>query len=98
MIADVKETAILQKEWHIPAYQYYKQHKKIASTKIMGTNVFEGYGNNILIAPNRTCTEIAFEQWCEDEKNSIAYVYKNGDKGDEYFGIVYRKPKMEVFG
>lgn len=57
----------------------------------MNTNVFEGYGNNILIAPNRTCTEIAFEQWCEDDKHPVKHVYKNGDKGDEYFGIVYRK-------
>ena len=90
-IADVKETEVLEKEWSIPPYQYYKQHKKIVSTHNMNTNVFEGYGNNILIAPNRTCTEIAFEQWCEDEKNPVKHVYKNGDKGDEYFGIVYRK-------
>lgn len=90
-IADVKETEVLEKEWSIPPYQYYKQHKKIASTQNMNTNVFEGYGNNILIAPNRTCTEIAFEQWCEDDKHPVKHVYKNGDKGDEYFGIVYRK-------
>lgn len=90
-IADVKETEIIEKEWSIPLYQYYKQHKKIASTKMMESNVFEGYGNNILISPNRTCSEIAFEQWCEDRNNYIKYVYKNGDKGDEYFGIVYRK-------
>ena len=57
----------------------------------MNTNVFEEYGNNILIAPNRTCTEIAFEQWCEDDKHPVKHVYKNGDKGDEYFGIVYKK-------
>lgn len=42
----------------------------------MNTNVFEGYGNNILIAPNRTCTEIAFEQWCEDDKHPVKHVYK----------------------
>lgn len=90
-IADVKETEILEKEWSIPPYQYYKQHKKFTVTNILETNVFEGYGNNILIPPNRTCTEIAFEQWCEDDKNPVKNVYKNGDKGDEYFGIVYRK-------
>lgn len=90
-IADVKETKVLEKEWMIPLYQYYKQHKKLAATNILGTNVFEGYGSNILISPNRTCTEIAFEQWCEDGKHSVKHVYKNGDKGDEYFGIVYRK-------
>ncbi len=46
-IADVKETDIVEKEWTIPQYQYYKHHKKIAVTNILGTNVFEGYGNNI---------------------------------------------------
>ncbi len=91
LIADVKETEIIEKEWSVPLYQYYKQHKKILPTKMMESNVFEGYGNNILISPNRTCSEIAFEQWCEDRNNHIKYVYKNGDKGDEYFGIVYRK-------
>lgn len=90
-IAEVKETDVIEKEWSIPPYQYYKQHKKFAVTNILETNVFEGYGNNILIPPNRTCTEVAFEQWCEDDKHSVKHVYKNGDKGDEYFGIVYRK-------
>lgn len=90
-IADVQETDIFEKEWSIPLYQYYKQHKKLKATHILNTNVFESYGNNILISPNRTCTEIAFEQWCEDDKNPVKHIYKNGDKGDEYFGIVYRK-------
>ena len=91
LIADVKETEIQEKEWGIPLYQYYKQHKKIPATKICQKNVFENYGNNILIRPNRTCTEIAFEEWCENNNSPVEYVYKNGDKGDEYFGIVYRK-------
>lgn len=89
-IADVQETEVVEKEWGIPSYQYYKQHKKIDSTKTLNKNVFESYGNNILIPPNRTFTEIEFEKWCEDY-DSVEYVYKNGDKGDEYFGIVYKK-------
>lgn len=90
-IAEVKKTDILEKEWSVPQYQYYKQHKKFIATNILGTNIFEGYGNNILIAPNRTCSEIAFELWCEDNNHPVKHVYKNGDKGDEYFGIVYRR-------
>ena len=89
-IADIKETEILKKEWIIPSNQYYKQHKKIESTKIMNKNVFENYGNNILISPNRTYTELKFEDWCETT-NAIKWVYKNGDKGEDYFSIVYRK-------
>lgn len=89
-IADIKETEIIKKDWWIPSNQYYKQHKKIDSTRMMEKNVFYDYGNNILIAPNRTYTELTFEDWCEIN-NSVKWVYKNGDKGDDYFSIVYRR-------
>lgn len=89
-IADIKETEILKKEWWIPNNQYYKQHKKIDSTKTMEKNVFVDYGNNILIAPNRTYTELTFEDWCENY-DSVKWIYKNGDKGDDFFSIVYRR-------
>lgn len=59
------------------------------STAVLNKNAFVDYGNNILIQPNRTYTEIAFENWCEHYDSVEAY-YTNGDKGDEYFSIVYR--------
>ena len=43
-----------------------------------------------MIQPNRTFTEIAFEEWCENYE-SVKWIYKNGDKGDDYFSIVYRR-------
>lgn len=89
-IGEIKETNVLASEWSIPPYQYYKQHKKMAATAIMGKNVFDNYGNNILIAPNRTVTEVEFERWCEGY-DAVKHIYKNGDKGDEYFSIIYRK-------
>lgn len=89
-IAEVEENEILKKNWCIPNAQYYKQHKKMESTNIMNKNVFLDYGNNILIQPNRTFTELTFEKWCEDY-SSVKWIYKNGDKGEEYFSIVYRK-------
>lgn len=89
-IADIEETDVIESEWGIPSYQYYKQHKKIQRTAILNKNVFENYGNNILIHPNRTVSEIEFERWCESY-DSVKWIYKNGDKGDEYFSLVYRK-------
>ena len=89
-IGEIKETGVLVSEWSIPPYQYYKQHKKMAATAIMGKNVFDNYGNNILIAPNRTVTEVEFERWCEGY-DAVKHIYKNGDKSDEYFSIIYRK-------
>lgn len=87
--AEIEETDVLKSQWVIPREQYYKQHKRIASTKIMNKNPFVDYGNNILIQPNRTVTEISFEDWCE-KRDSVAWCYKNGDKGEEFFSIVYR--------
>ena len=74
----------------IPSNQYYRQHKKMNSSKIMQKNVFSDYGNNILISPNRTFTELEFEDWCE-KYDAVKWVYKNGDKGDDFFSLVYRK-------
>ncbi len=45
-------------DWGIPTTQYYKQHKKISVDKILNKNVFDNYGDNILIQPNRTHCEI----------------------------------------
>lgn len=88
-IAEIEETDIISADWYIPREQYYKQHKRIASTKAMSKNPFVDYGDNILIQPNRTFTEISFEDWCE-HYDTVEWCYKNGDKGDEYFSIVYR--------
>lgn len=86
--AELQETDIVAADWGIPAYQYYKQHKKMPSTATMTRNVFDNYGNNILIQPNRTYTEIKFEEWCETH---VQWYYKNGDKGDDFFSIIYRR-------
>ncbi|MBS7298290.1 MAG: DEAD/DEAH box helicase family protein [Eubacteriales bacterium] len=89
-IGEIKETDVLTSDWSIPPYQYYKQHKKIPATTYYAKNVYENYGNNILIAPNRTVTEVEFERWCE-EYDAVKHIYKNGDKGDDFFSIIYRR-------
>ena len=52
--------------------------------------MYDSYGNNILIAPNRTVTEVEFERWCEGY-DAVKHIYKNGDKGDDFFSIIYRR-------
>lgn len=89
-IGEIKETEVLTSDWSIPPYQYYKQHKKIPATTYYDKNVYENYGNNILIAPNRTVTEVEFERWCEGY-DAVKHIYKNGDKGDDFFSIIYRR-------
>lgn len=89
-LGEIKETDTITEVWGIPSYQYYKQHKKITATQILGKNVFDNYGNNILIAPNRTVSEVEFERWCQSNDH-VKWFYKNGDKGDEFFSIIYRR-------
>lgn len=89
-IGEIEETPTRIMEWSTPKHQYYKQHKRKESNKIMEKNVFEDYGDNILISPNRTFTELTFESWCETY-DPVKWVYKNGDKGDDFFSLVYRK-------
>lgn len=89
-LSSIEEKPALSKEWFIPANQYYKQHKYIPSTRTFNKNPFIDYGNNIIISPNRSHTEQVFEYWCES-CGSVKMVYKNGDKGEDFFTVVFRK-------
>lgn len=48
-------------------------------------NVYDGY---LLSAEPRSASEKKFEKFCED-CSSVEWIYKNGDKGETYFSIVY---------
>jgi len=87
--AKIEEVPTKTSVWGTPSNQYYKHHKKFPSTRIMNKNIFVDYGDNILIDPNRSTCEILFEKWCEDSLD-VKWIYKNGDKGDEFYSIVYR--------
>lgn len=86
----LREAPIIKSEWSIPDEQYYKYHKEQPDTTTMEKNIFEYYGRNTLVKPNRSHTEVVFEEWCE-RYDPVDWVYKNGDKGEIYFSIVYRK-------
>lgn len=46
------------------------------------------YGEYLMSAEPRSSSEKKFEKFCET-CSAIDWIYKNGDKGDEYFSIVY---------
>ena len=48
-------------------------------------NVYQGY---LLSAEPRSSSEKKFEKFCESS-SAVDWLYKNGDKGEEYFSIVY---------
>jgi len=62
------------------------------ATGFAGTpdNVYEGYLSS---AETRSASEKKFEKFCEG-CDSVQWIYKNGDKGAEYFSVVY----MDSFG
>ena len=86
----LREAPIISETWSIPSEQYYKFHKAQEDTSFLTKNVFERYGRNSLVPPNRSHTEIVFEEWCE-RYDPVRWVYKNGDKGEIYFSTVYRR-------
>ncbi len=88
-IVDIEEAPTTSASWHIPFEQYFKQHKKTAPNHFLKKSLFKQYGDNILVKPNRSAGEIAFENWCE-KTDAVSWVYRNGDKGAEFFSIIYR--------
>ena len=52
---------------------------------IMKKNVYQNYLSS---AAPRSVPEVKFEKFCE-HSDSVEWWYKNGDKGNEYFSIVY---------
>ena len=87
-IADIEQTNILEVQWDVPKEQYYKMHKRLAGRRVMNKNMFKEYRDNILIEPNRSYSERLFETYCEQNHN-IEWIYKNGDKGLQFFSVVY---------
>ena len=80
------EDKISEKDFHFP-------HEWVctfdAKAKVQGEcekNVYKGYP---VSARPRSTGEIKFEKWCEQTKR-VEWFYRNGDKGDEYFSIVYK--------
>lgn len=58
---------------------------KAKDQSIMTKNVYDGY---LISAEPRSDSERAFEKYCE-KSSSVKWLYKNGDKGSEYFSLVY---------
>lgn len=52
---------------------------------VMKKNVYQNYLSS---ASPRSMSEVKFEKFCE-RSDSVEWWYKNGDKGNEYFSIVY---------
>lgn len=76
---------ISEKQFRIPQSTLftYDAANRVQTERVK--NVYQGYLSS---AEPRSSSEKKFEKYCE-ECDAVDWVYKNGDKGDEYLSILY---------
>lgn len=72
--------------FHIPQSCLFTYDEKQRTQAALTKNVYEGY---LASAEPRSASEKKFERFCEG-CDAVEWFYKNGDKGAEYFSIVYQ--------
>lgn len=72
-------------DFHIPQSCLFTYNGDAKTQLVMRKNVYQNYLSS---AAPRYMPEIKFEKFCE-RSDSVEWWYKNGDKGNEYFSIVY---------
>lgn len=79
---------IYENDFTIPLTERYTYNPKLQDAEIVQTNVYEGY-TTASIAVRPSIVERLMERWIEDHSDIIDFIYKNGDKGPQYFSLVY---------
>ena len=72
-------------EFRIPQACLFTYNGDAKTQLVMKKNVYQNYLSS---AAPRSMPEVKFEKYCE-RSDSVEWWYKNGDKGNEYFSIVY---------
>ncbi len=76
---------ISEKPFYIPHSTMFTYDIQSKLQTVSDKNVYGGY---LLSAEPRSASEKRFEKFCE-KCSAVEWIYKNGDKGEEYFSIVY---------
>lgn len=76
---------ITEKPVVFPQEFLFTYDSKAKSQIVLNKNVYRGY---LVSAEVRSASEKLFEKFCESS-DRVLWFYKNGDKGPEYFSIVY---------
>ena len=72
-------------DFRIPQSCMFTYNGEAKTQLVMKKNVYQNYLSS---AAPRSTPEVKFEKFCE-RSDSVEWWYKNGDKGNEYFSIVY---------
>lgn len=74
----------------IPTEDFFKYDYNAKDEEVFETNAYEGYTTGFVAsASKKSQSEILFERYCEEHKDVVDWVYKNGDAGIQYFCIRY---------
>ena len=76
---------VSEKPFAFPHSTLFTYDKDSRAKGVSKKNVYDGY---LMSAEPRSSPERKFEKFCE-QCSAVDWIYKNGDKGDEYFSIVY---------
>lgn len=76
---------VSETEFHIPQSCLFTYDSTAKTQTVMEKNVYQGYLSS---AEVRSSSERKFEKYCE-RSEKVEWIYKNGDKGNEYLSIVY---------
>ncbi|MEC0320510.1 DEAD/DEAH box helicase family protein [Bacillus subtilis] len=79
---------IQKNDFTIPLTERYTYNPKLPDTKMVQTNAYQGY-TTASIAVRPSIVERLMERWLEEHADIVDFVYKNGDKGPQYFSLVY---------
>lgn len=85
----------VKKPFRFPQHCLFTYDSKEMSQRVYSKNVYGGYLES---AEVRSKPEKAFERFCENSP-FVEWFYKNGDKGSEYYSVIYEdnNGKQRVF-
>ncbi|WP_346929888.1 DEAD/DEAH box helicase family protein [Clostridium sp.] len=74
----------------IPEKDFFKYDAGVRDEIEYLSNAYESYTSGCCSSSaGRSTSERLFENYCEDKKDEIEWVYKNGDSGQQYMSVVY---------
>ena len=76
---------VKENDFYIPKTERYSYNPKLEHVPTV-TNVYEGYTKSVIKGSE---AERIFEEYIENNKEFVEFLYKNGDKGSQYFSLVY---------
>lgn len=84
----VSGNPISRKQFKFPLSWLCAYSEKEYDGTVSAKNVYAQYPCAAMTAATRSIGEMKFENWCETTA-AVDWVYRNGDKGDEFFSVVY---------